>query len=189
MESITDEQLVIEYLAGDESAFAILVKRCLPIVYGFSRQYSGDKDRVADITQEAFIKAWRSIKKFDTTKSFRSWLFVIAKNTALDWLKRKQEFPFSSFETNDEQESFWESIVDFAPSPSAVADNKILAEKISNHFIELPVHYRSVVLMHIDEGLTFKEISKRLQKPLNTVKSHYRRALQLLKINLQELDS
>ena len=189
MECITDEQLITQYLAGNGSAFETLIKRYLSLVYGFSRRYSGDEDKAADIAQESFIKAWRNIKKFDTTKSFRPWLFAIAKNTARDWLKRKEEFPFSSFEANDEQGSFWEAIIDPAPSPSAIADNKILAEKMSHHCRELPAHYRSVVSMHIDEDLTFKEISKRLQKPLNTVKSHYRRALQLLKTGLRKLDS
>lgn len=189
MKNMKDEQLVAEYLAGNESALETLVKRYLPLVYGFSRRYSGDNDKAADIAQEALIKAWRNIKKFDTTKSFRTWLFVIAKNTALDWLKRKGEFPFSSFDAKDEKGNFIEALVDPAPSPSAIAENKILAGEINNHFIELPTHYRSVVSMHIDEGLTFKEISKRLQKPLNTVKSHYRRALQLLKISIRKLDS
>ncbi len=181
MTNLNDEQLVVRYLAGDESAFETLVERYLPLVYGLSRQYSGDEDKAADIAQEIFIKVWRHIKKFDPARSFRSWLFIIAKNTALDWLKKKEELPFSSFETEDGQNDLWGSIVDPRPSPSAAADNKILAEKISEHFIELPEQYRSVISMRFNEGLTFKEISEKLKKPLNTVKSHYRRALQLLK--------
>lgn len=189
MENITDERLVAQYLAGDESAFATLVERYLPLVYGLSRKYCGDPDKAADIAQETFIKTWHNLKKFDIKKSFRSWLFVIAKNTALDWLKRKNEIPFSSFANKNGSESFIESIADPALSPAVVAENKIFAEKINNHVTELPVKYRSVVSMRVDDDLTFKEISKKLQKPLNTVKSHYRRALRLLKINIRKLDS
>lgn len=61
MEHITDEQLIVQYLAGDEPAFAALVKRNLPFAFGLSRRYSGDPDAAADIAQEAFIKAWRNI--------------------------------------------------------------------------------------------------------------------------------
>ncbi len=181
MKEATDEQLITQYLAGNEPAFAVLVERYLPLVYGFSRQYSGDKDKAADIAQETFIKVWRNIKKFDKKKSFRPWLFAITKNTALDWLKRKNEIPFSSFASEDGEENFIENIADPALSPAVLAENKMFAEKIENHFTELLTQYHSVVSMHVSDGLTFKEISKLVKAPLNTVKSQYRRALLLLK--------
>lgn len=184
-ENFTDEQLIVQYLAGNEQAFPALIKRYLSFVYGLSREYCGDPDKAADIAQEVFIKVWRNIKKFNPAKDFRPWLFVIAKNTAADWLKKKGEYPFSSLGT-DEGENLLENIADSRPSPSAAADDKILTKKVNNYLAELSVQHRLVITKHIDEDLTFREISKALKKPINTVKSHYRRALQILKENLQK---
>ncbi len=181
MKNFSDEELVAKYISGDDSAFEELVERCLPLVYGLARKYCGDKDKAADIAQEAFVKAWRNMNKFDATRSFRSWLFVIAKNTALDWLKKKEEVKFSSFEKNGEEESFSESLIDTAPSAAAVAEKNLLSDKIRNIVEQLPENYREVVSMRVGEDLTFREISERLKKPLDTVKSRYFRALKVLK--------
>jgi len=186
IENLSDEKLVSVYRKGDEQAFEILIKRYLPLIYGLSRQYAGNPDKAADIAQETFIKAWRKLGTFDQKKLFKPWLFAIAKNTALDWLKRKEELLFSSFATKGESESPLENIVSPLPLQSAAIDQKIKAGKIDALIHRLPEHYYSVISMREKEDLSFREIAKKLQKSLNTVKSLYRRALQLLRNRIRE---
>src|SRR5665647_1906978 len=94
----TDEQLVVDFLAGDDESFEELVHRYLKPIYNFLYQFTQDRDSLDDLTQETFVKAWKNIRKFDQDKSFRVWIYAIAKNTAYDFLKKKKTIPFSSFE-------------------------------------------------------------------------------------------
>ena len=100
MKNFTDEKLVQIYLKGDGKALEELVRRYLSLIYNFSRRYNGDADNVSDIAQEVFVKVWKNLKKFDKSKNFKLWIFTIAKNTALDWLKKKNAVPFSLKKTH-----------------------------------------------------------------------------------------
>jgi len=186
LENLKDEELVRLSRKGNEAAFEILVKKYLPLVYGFSRRYTGNPDKAADIAQETFIKVWRNLKKFDPAKSFKPWLYTIAKNTALDWLKKREEIPFSSFTTKEENENMPFDIADPFPLPDAVLERKIAVEKIDALAGKMPEHYQLVITMREKEDLTFKEIAKKLKKPINTVKSHYWRAIRILRDNTKE---
>ena len=95
MDSFTDEQLTAKYLKKDEKALEELVKRYLPLIFGFVKKYTGNQDNASDITQEVFVKVWKNIKSFDQTKSFRTWIFTIAKRTAFDHLKKRKTVSFS----------------------------------------------------------------------------------------------
>ncbi len=185
MEQLSDEKLIARYLRGDEAALEALVKRYLPLVYGFATRYTGNPDNAADIAQETFVKVWKNIRKFDQKRSFKSWIFTIAKNTALDWLKKKKEPPFSAFETN-EGENPLENIADTLVLSSIAIDQKILAAKMDVVIQNLPKHYHTVVTLREKEQLSFREIAKKLHAPLNTVKSRYRRALHILKGSLNK---
>ncbi|HUZ92416.1 MAG TPA: RNA polymerase sigma factor [Candidatus Paceibacterota bacterium] len=180
IDKASDEQLVVRYRKGDEASLELLVKRYLPQIYGFARQYAGDSDKASDIAQETFVKVWKNLKKFDEQRSFRSWIFTIAKHTALDWLKRKEEIPFSRFES-DTEENFLENIPDSVVPVQFAIEQKEHAKKISRMLDRLPVNYRTIVALRHDDDLTFQEIARRVKAPLNTVKSRYRRALLALR--------
>ncbi len=183
----SDEELVADYLKGDEAALEILVKRYLPAIYGFSRRYVGDREKAADIAQETFVKVWRNLKKFDTNRAFKPWIFAIAKNTALDWLKRREDVPFSSFDIEETKEI--DSLgADFS-FPKGLADSidrKRFVEKTKIALQKLPKNYHAVFEMRNQDQLTFKEIAAILKEPLNTVKSRYRRAVQAIRRQLSE---
>jgi RNA polymerase sigma-70 factor (ECF subfamily) len=176
----TDEELIRQYLKGDEASLEALVKKYLPLIYGFARQYTGSSANASDIAQETFVKAWRNIKKFDTKKSFKPWLFTIAKNTALDWLRKREDVPFSAFEI-DGVNTLLESVVDTKPTPEIVFENARSTERIKQMLHALPENYKSVVSIRYNSELTFREIAESLKTPINTVKSRYRRALLLLR--------
>jgi len=177
-----DEKLIQDYLSGNDASLEILVKRYLPRVYAFSRQYTGSTDNASDITQETFVKAWRNLEKFDTKRKFSAWILTIAKNTAFDWLRRKKETPFSAFENPDgEPTGFLANLIDPLPLPQAIAEKNSNIENVWTVVSKLPRKYSTVIYLRHVEDLSFKDISLKLQKPLNTVKSHYRRALEIVR--------
>ena len=183
---MTDEQLVTQYTKGNDKALEILIQRYLPLVYGFSRRYSGDSDTAADIAQETFVKAWKNLKKFDTDKKFRNWLFAIAKNTALDWLKRKEPVAFSRVAENS---NFEEASRDPILSIHEAMIKREAESCIDSALGALPQGQQVVLTLKHFDGLTFREIGKFLGEPLDTVKSRYRRALLAAKKVLARVDS
>ncbi len=180
MENITDEQLVKQYLNNNELALEELIKRYLPLIFGFAKRYTGNDETASDITQETFVKVWKNIKNFDSTKSFKTWIFTIAKRTAIDELRKKKTIPFSALD-NDRANSFINSIAD----ESLPLFSQILLKQESKELVfaieKLPLNYRSVVNMRLKDNLKFREIASALKEPLNTIKSRYNRGLSLLK--------
>ncbi len=184
MEFKSDEKLILSYIHGEERALEELIGRYLPLIYGFARKYTGNPDTAADIAQETFVKVWKNIRKFKTTEKFRPWVFTIAKNTALDWLRKREDLPLSVFEdkeTGELQLNFAEQTLETS------IDTKNEAGKAKNVLAGLPENYQIVISMHDEEELTFKEIAKALKEPLNTVKSRYRRAVLTARKELKQL--
>jgi RNA polymerase sigma-70 factor (ECF subfamily) len=178
----SDEQLVWLYIKRkDEHALEDLIKRYLPLIYAFARNYTGNRDNAADITQETFVKVWKNIKRFDKSKSFRTWIFTIAKHTAIDWLRKKNALPFSAIQDETKDDNFENSLADDSPLIIEQLMFQETSKKLSFALARLPGDYNAVVNLRINDDLNFREIAERLKKPLNTVKSHYRRGISLLK--------
>ncbi|MFA6193305.1 MAG: sigma-70 family RNA polymerase sigma factor [Parcubacteria group bacterium] len=180
MEISTENRIVEKILSGDDEAFAEIVKIYLEQVYNFVFRLAGDRDAVEDLTQETFVKAWKNLKRFDQKRSFRTWLFTIAKNTAFDWLKKKKEIPFSTF-TDEEGESWLENIADENILPDEILERKNIAEELDKILQKLPPHYRAILLLHYREGFSLHEIAEILGEPYNTIKSRHQRGLGKLK--------
>lgn len=180
----SDEELVLEYRKGDETAFAILVDRYTPRIYAFAHRLSADMALSEDATQETFVKAWKSLGKFDARQSFKSWIFSIASNATIDLLRKRKDTVFSNMmKREDDDTDFEENIVDEALSSDEKFDEKLLQKTIEEVIESLTFDQKTAVLLHDKEGLTFDEISTATGKSANTIKSHYRRAL----IKLREL--
>jgi RNA polymerase sigma-70 factor, ECF subfamily len=179
MSNYSDEQLIGGYLRNkDEKILEELIKRYLPVIFGFVKKYIGDKDIAADITQEVFVKVWKNLKRFDQSKSFRTWIFTIAKRTAIDELRKKSVLPFSVF---GEDNSFLESLADESIS---IVDQVFLRQKnreLAVAMSKLPTNYSAVIKMYNTGSFNFREIAAELKEPLNTIKSRYRRGLTLLR--------
>jgi len=85
-----DSQLVQKYLSGDEESLKLLIRNYLKPVFSFVYHFVNNPAEAEDIAQDVFVKMWKNLKKFDQQKKFKTWLFAIAKNTALDYLKKKK---------------------------------------------------------------------------------------------------
>lgn len=186
----SDQELVAKYLNGDAESLEILIRQYMPAVYRFVYRYVGNAEDAEDITQEAFVKAWRNLKRFDRTKSFKTWIFAIAKNTGIDFLKKKKAVPFSVFSArgggNEAGDTaFAETLVDSLPLPDEMLAKRDARYAFACAMEKLSPKYKTVLFLRSMRELTFREIAESLGEPLHTVKSRYRRGLVLLKNILQ----
>jgi len=169
MKNKDDAQLVNRYFKGDEKSLEILIKKYLKPIYGFVYKYIGNVQEAEDITQEVFVKMWRYLKKYDENKSFKTWIFSIAKNTCIDWLRKKKTIPLSEIEAG-ESDNFFERVS--------------ISQLLESATEKLLPKYRTVLSLYYNDNLNFREIAERLEESSNTVKSRHRRALIMLKKDL-----
>jgi RNA polymerase sigma-70 factor, ECF subfamily len=173
---INENNLIEKYLKGDEKSLEILIQKYLRPIYNFVYSRVGSSQEAEDITQDTFVKMWKNLKKFEQQQKFSTWLYAIAGNTAIDYLRKKKTIPFSAFSDNEGNNT----IIDNLADENVVAENNLAyaVEKLS------PEH-RDVISMHNDNRFTFKEMANILREPMNTVKSRYRRAITNLKKNIK----
>jgi RNA polymerase sigma-70 factor, ECF subfamily len=180
----TDEALIAEYLAGDEEAFSLLVKRHLKTVYSFAAR--SVKSDAEDITQEVFLKVWRNLGNYDSRDAkFKTWLMRIARNTVIDALRKRKPFAFSDLE-RDGEDTFGDT-PDLEPLPDEIVARAHDERAIEAALAQTPPLYREIVLLHYMSGLTFHEIGQILDVPPNTARSRHRRALAHLRRNLEAM--
>ncbi len=181
MNDLTDEQLVEYYLRGEKPALEILIKRYLTPIFNFVLYYVKDEAVADDITQEVFVKVWKKIKKFDKQYKFKSWLYTIAKNTCLDYLKKNKAINFSALDRGDDSLSFAELIKETSASPDILMSAAQDAARVNQAVDQLPDKYKAAVKLHFHGGYKFREIAEILKESIETIKSRNRRALAKLK--------
>src|SRR6185312_5906993 len=143
----------------------------------------GDRREAEDLTQETFMKMWKALSRFDTEKNFKTWIFAIARNTAIDYLRKKKPVLFSRLNTeNEEGETrFEDNLADDAMLADEVFDRKQSASVLEKAMQTLSLDERVIFILHESDEMTFEEIADVMSKPMNTIKSRYRRALQKLR--------
>ena len=179
----SDSQLIADYLGGDEKSLEVLFGRYLKPIYSFTYRYVGGGQDAEDVAQEVFVKVWRNLKKFDQQKSFKTWVFSIAKNTAIDFLKKKKAIPFSEFENDEGENMITETLADPSPLPSELLEKAGMAQVLNAAMDKLSPKYRMVLFLRYNDHFNFREIAESLDEPLHTITSRHRRAL----IKLKEL--
>jgi RNA polymerase sigma-70 factor (ECF subfamily) len=173
-----DATLIAAFIRGDGDSFAALVDRHMSMVYKFIYRYVGNADAANDIVQDVFIKVWKNIKKFDPEKNFKTWLLTIAKNTALDSIKKKKAVLFSKIEGGEtDLDAFLAPYVESVDLPDELLQKKQTKEDLDRMLQKMSPSYRSVLLLRYTEHLKFREIAEVLQEPIDTIKSKHRRAL------------
>ncbi len=169
----SDEVLIELYRAGDDAALVTLIERHFASMYSYVFRFVRTTAAAEDVTQEVFIKVWKQLHRFKPGTGLRPWLFRIARNTAIDHLRKKQSIPLSYFEDNDNEAVFADASTDSLEEAMGREDKAALSDALQ----ELDMRYREVLLLRAEQGLTFEEIGLSIGKPLNTVKSLYRRGL------------
>ena len=167
----SDAELAVAYKNGDQSAIEILVARHISAVYNFVRRFVSD-EHADDVTQETFVRVWKHIKRYDESRSFKVWLFTIAKRLAIDFTRKRKNVPFSSFEN---EEAF--DVEDMSELPHEIFQRKEVASALEALVAKLPDDRRAIIILHDLERLPFEDIAEIMDRPMNTVKSQYRRAI------------
>ena len=161
-------------LTGDQSAFEQIVRRYQrPIVHLIARM-TGDSVHAEDLAQEAFVKAFRSLAAFDTSRRLSSWLFRIAHNTAIDAIRRPRR-PMVSLDAQPGDSRPIAHIPAAPPEPDPV-EREALGEALEAAMNQLRPEFRAAVVLRYDEGLAFDEIGTVLGVPEATARSHVHRA-------------
>lgn len=184
----SDEALAEACKNGDDEAFRELMVRHAGPVTRFVSQYVRTDEDAEDAAQDAFFKAWKHIKRFQTGKTWKPWLYAIARNTALDLVKKKRAVNFSSLDDEDNDLAFADSLADEEPLQNELFERTELAAELERAMDILHPDHRAVILMHYRENMTFDEIAEAVDRPMNTVKSWHQRALLKLRPRLSGRD-
>jgi RNA polymerase sigma-70 factor (ECF subfamily) len=161
--------LVAQALAGSQSAFEQILRRYQRPIISFIARTTGDRALAEDLAQETFVKAFRSLAAFDTTRRLSSWLFRIAHNTAIDALRRSRT-PMTSMDT-DATGSDRAAL----PAPDPV-EQHALGQALQVALAQLRPEYRAAIVLRYEEGLSFDEVGIVLGVPEVTARSHVHRA-------------
>lgn len=182
-----DTALVLRAQANDRAAFNEIVLRYKGKVYNYICRMVPNGLDAEDLTQETFVRAYLSIRSFQSRASLNTWLFRIATNLCIDYSRKQKTHiqPTSlSQEDGDEGENPQKEIPDNAFDPQRLLLNKELGRYLDEALRKLPEKLRSVILLYDIEGLSYEEIATIVACPLGTVKSRIFNARAALRENL-----
>ena len=169
-----DDLLISQTLSGDQKSYEILVKRYQKRVHRLAQRLVRDADAADDVAQEAFIRAYYALSRYEQGRNFYFWLSRIAVNLALNHLSREKRLvALPEDDTNLDPA--------LSTDPTAEADASQLKVRIGEAIEKLPLHQRSVLLLRAQEGLSYQEIARNLDISIGTVMSRLSRARQALK--------
>jgi RNA polymerase sigma-70 factor (ECF subfamily) len=172
-----DEEILSTFLKGDETMFAELVRRYEKPLYAFLCRMTDDPADAPDLFQETFVRVYRSAGSFQQDSRFKTWLYAIAANLCRSRLRKARGEATLSLDTGD---FAWEFLSADAPGP-----NGLESEEIGRHVAaavkELPSEQREVFLLRVYDEMSYAEIATTLVRPLGTVKTQMRLAVQRLR--------
>ena len=170
-------QIVQRVLQGDVNAFEKLVLEYEKAVYGITQRMCGNAEDAADMTQETFIKAYNSLSSFRGDSKFSVWLYRIATNVCLDFLRSKSRKPTVSLSMEDDDgEEVELDIADESQSPEKLLERGLTRDAVRRGLNALSPEYRQILLLREIQGLSYEEISDVLTLEVGTVKSRIFRA-------------
>ncbi len=184
--SDTDKQLVQRAQRGDLRAFDLLVLKYQGRIAALVSRYVSDAGEVEDVTQEAFIKAYRALGKFRGDSAFYTWLYRIAANAAKNHLVAKGRRPAADA-TIEDAEGFDEGgLLSESASPEALAMGGELAEVVESAVNALPDELKAALMLREFDGLSYDDIADVLGCPVGTVRSRIFRAREAIDQRVRE---
>lgn len=188
LEASEDILLVQRVQAGEVAVFDNLIKKYRERLYSVIYNLTSNKEDTADLTQEAFIKAFRSIDKFQGKSSFFTWIYRIAVNTTISHLKKNKFRRFFSFDAIQEEGASSEVLDMLCSKVSSDKSTflKELQEKLNEALQTLSLSHRTVIILHEIEGLSHQEIARIMDCSEGTVRSRLHYAKQQLQVLLKD---
>ena len=174
---------------GDRAAFATLYERTSSHLFAVVLRINKDRGQAEDILQEVYVSVWRAAQGFDAAQAQPlTWLTSIARNRAIDSLRRSQTQPqfHSAAPSDSENSDVYDDLADDKPGPLELLSQASEARALSHCMQDLSAQQRQSVALAFYEGLSHAEVATKMHQPLGTVKSWVRRAMQSLKSCLEQ---
>ena len=183
--SYTDEELIARFQDGDEQAYVELVNRYRNRLMTFVYRFVNDMEKAEDIVQDTLMKLYTHRHYYRNIAKFSTWIYTIAGNFAKTKLRRKKRHKVTNLSQMgfDDREYQLPSV---EPETGETAQGHFAEKKIQMAIQELPLHFRTVVILRDIQELSYEEISKIVDVPLGTVKSRINRARLQLQQSLKE---
>lgn len=181
----TDAELIVKAIAGREDGFEELVRRYQRPITSYVYRMLGNYDASLDVTQEIFIKVYNSMARYSSEYKFSTWLYKIAHNAAIDYLRRNSVNQ-QSLETENKDGSFEIQIESKRLSPEQERERSEWRSEIESVVKCLPQGYRELILLRHSQDLSYDEIADITNLPLGTVKNRLFRAREMMRDMLIE---
>jgi RNA polymerase sigma-70 factor (ECF subfamily) len=176
-----DSRLIQAALKGNDAAYRKLMKKYHDAIFGFIYRMVREREQVEDLTQEAFIKAFASLRNFNEEFAFSTWLYKIATNNSIDYIRKRKLPTYSISKPVEAKESDYSFEL---PDETYEADKRLIssqrAQLVNDAIARLPEKYKKVIRLRHKEEKTYEEIAQELTLPIGTVKAHIFRARELL---------
>jgi len=173
----TDSDLVRSCLMGNNDAFAELITRYKRLIYSVAYKFTKENEEADDMAQEAFIKIYRSLSRYDDKYKFSTWCVKVATNVCLDHVRRRK----LNYVSLEEIENFSATDTD---SPEEHYLRKEKYKVLQDAIDSLPEIYKEPIVMYHQKGMSYKEIAEDLGKPMSIIKNRIFRARHTLRENL-----
>ena len=184
---VVECELIIRCKAGDREAFAELVRRYQSRIFNFVLRLLHQREEAQDVTQEVFLRVFRSLDRYEPEQPFSAWIYTIANNFCIDLARRRRlkVVPLSgSGERNEAQRI---EIPDQTGNPELLFMNNEIRQSIERAIAALPHKYKVVTVLRHIQGLSYQEISAITGQPEGTVKAQIFRARRILREKLRSV--
>ncbi len=179
----SDGELLAGAIQGNPDAFGEIVRRHQVVVFNVAYRLVGDRQVALDLAQDAFVRAYQALQRFDRVRPFGPWINRIVANLAVDWLKRRRvptvDFPLYSEDSDGNARD--DALPDVSGEPERLYLEHEQRDALRRAILALPIHYRAVVELRHFQDLSYEEIATTLAIPMSDVKSHLFRARRLLR--------
>ncbi len=184
----SDQRLVVRSQQGDKRAFDVLVLKYQQRIASVVSRYLRDQDEVADVTQEAFIRAYRALANFRGDAQFYTWLYRIAINTAKNHLVAKSRRPPNTDkDINDGEFSENSVVLEAEDQPEALLARDQLQAVILAAVDDLQEDLRTALMLREFDGLSYEEIAEIMACPVGTVRSRIFRARETIEKKMEQM--
>lgn len=180
IQKLTDGELIVDAVNGRSDGFEELVRRYQRPITGYVFRMLGEYESSLDVTQEVFIKVYNSLSKYSPEYKFSTWLYRIARNAAIDHMRRNSVSP-QSLEAENADGTYQIQIESKRPSPEQDHEQKEWRTEIDSVVRCLPPAYRDLILLRHSRDLSYDEIAEVMGLPLGTVKNRLFRAREMMR--------
>ena len=170
----TDEQLLIQFKQGDARALHSLIERYTTPIYNLARRLLRDSMEAENVAQETFLRLMLSANRIDLNQPIKPYIFRIAVNQCRDLMRKHRPLVFTDL--GDDSAQAVDTIVDDQPEPWESLAQAELETRLRHAIDQLPAKFQTVILLRYFEDLSYEDIARALDLPLNTVRTFLHRA-------------